>query len=304
MSTTHKRSLLTPDSCRPPTVRVRVHPLTSTSHHTAAGTTLRPRPPTHLIRARGLQSSIFQLNLSRFGHCQTETTERIPQKVLTLSRKVDECKPLIRVHHLPNPSLSTSRLSGRRRRHPPSPSTPSGGRTGLLRPSAEALRSRAANGSRPVCHTSIGHVQWARTTVAGRRRRWWRCARTSTPSGSGADKVYLFITGGRGASSWRGVWAISIAKDKCSERGTHNKEAPGGFRTSTSGRTWNCTSYGCPVVGALASETHKHTEAPGFRPGPRAEGELLHIGLRVARGTACVLRLRGSYATTGTSGKP
>ena len=43
---------------------------------------------------RGLHSSTFQLNLSRFGHCQAETTERLPQKVLPLSRKVDECKPL------------------------------------------------------------------------------------------------------------------------------------------------------------------------------------------------------------------
>jgi len=36
---------------------------------------------------RGLHSSTFQLNLSRSSHCRTEANQRIPQKVLTLSRK-------------------------------------------------------------------------------------------------------------------------------------------------------------------------------------------------------------------------
>jgi hypothetical protein len=41
---------------------------------------------------RGLQPSTSQLNLSRFRHCQTDGSQRIPQKVLTLNLKVDECK--------------------------------------------------------------------------------------------------------------------------------------------------------------------------------------------------------------------
>jgi len=50
---------------------------------------------------RGLHSSTFQLNLSRFGTPPRVPlsggklrTRRIQQNVLTLSRKVDECKPL------------------------------------------------------------------------------------------------------------------------------------------------------------------------------------------------------------------
>jgi len=44
---------------------------------------------------RGFQSITSHLNLSRFGSTEpfwvTETTRRVPQKVLTSSRKVDEC---------------------------------------------------------------------------------------------------------------------------------------------------------------------------------------------------------------------
>jgi len=40
---------------------------------------------------RGLHSSTFQLSLSRFV---TEITQRISPKVLTLIRKMDECKPV------------------------------------------------------------------------------------------------------------------------------------------------------------------------------------------------------------------
>jgi hypothetical protein len=40
---------------------------------------------------QGLQASIYLLNLSRFV---TETTQRTDPKVLRLSQKVDECKPL------------------------------------------------------------------------------------------------------------------------------------------------------------------------------------------------------------------
>jgi len=52
---------------------------------------------------RVLHSSTFQLNLSRFGPvilspCLIDwgkpCTKRIPQNVLTLTRKVNECKPL------------------------------------------------------------------------------------------------------------------------------------------------------------------------------------------------------------------
>ena len=34
---------------------------------------------------RGLHSSMIQLNLSRFGHCQIDANQRNPQKWLTLS---------------------------------------------------------------------------------------------------------------------------------------------------------------------------------------------------------------------------
>ena len=74
------------------------------------------------VHGRGLHSSTFQLNLSRFRHNipptlrlfppdtsytltkQPLNTPPIPQKVLTLSQKVDECKPLVhgrrrRRHH-------------------------------------------------------------------------------------------------------------------------------------------------------------------------------------------------------------
>jgi len=39
------------------------------------------------IDGRGLHSSTFQLNLSRFRHCQTDATQRISHKALTLSCK-------------------------------------------------------------------------------------------------------------------------------------------------------------------------------------------------------------------------
>jgi hypothetical protein len=44
---------------------------------------------------RSLHSSSSQLNLSRFHHLNPSTTQRVLQKVLTSSRKVDECKPLV-----------------------------------------------------------------------------------------------------------------------------------------------------------------------------------------------------------------
>ena len=44
-------------------------------------------------RSRVLHSSTSQLSLSRLCH---RSTGRIPQKMLTSSRKVDECKPLPR----------------------------------------------------------------------------------------------------------------------------------------------------------------------------------------------------------------
>jgi len=57
------------------------------------------------VLGRGLHSSTFQLNLSRFGHTflctpvyQTggkSCDQRIPQNVLTLSQKVDESQPLV-----------------------------------------------------------------------------------------------------------------------------------------------------------------------------------------------------------------
>ena len=49
------------------------------------------------LTGRGLHSSKFQLNLSRFVSLTptTDPNQRIPQKMLTLSRKVDECKPLL-----------------------------------------------------------------------------------------------------------------------------------------------------------------------------------------------------------------
>ena len=43
---------------------------------------------------RGLHSSTFQLNLSRLLSLTPPTVKGTPQNVLTLSRKVDECKPL------------------------------------------------------------------------------------------------------------------------------------------------------------------------------------------------------------------
>ena len=58
------------------------------------------------LGGRGLHSSAFQLNLSRFGHtfpCPPvqwtgwkSCTHRISQNMLTLSRKADECKPPLR----------------------------------------------------------------------------------------------------------------------------------------------------------------------------------------------------------------
>ena len=57
-----------------------------------------------VAHGRGLHSPTFQLNLSRCGHTSPcppvsytggkSCTQRIPQNVLTLSRNVDECKPL------------------------------------------------------------------------------------------------------------------------------------------------------------------------------------------------------------------
>ena len=43
------------------------------------------------MSGRGLYSSLFRLNLSHFV---TKVILRIPQKVLTLRRIVDECQPL------------------------------------------------------------------------------------------------------------------------------------------------------------------------------------------------------------------
>jgi hypothetical protein len=44
---------------------------------------------------------LLQLNLSRLCHCNRPTAQRIPQKVLTLSQKLDECKPLVVGHTTP-----------------------------------------------------------------------------------------------------------------------------------------------------------------------------------------------------------
>jgi len=46
---------------------------------------------THTTGGRGLHSSSVQINLLSLKY--TETTQRVPQKVLTTSRKVDDCKP-------------------------------------------------------------------------------------------------------------------------------------------------------------------------------------------------------------------
>ena len=66
------------------------------------------------LRGRGLHSSTFQLNLSRFWHTihprhslippdthstppkQLLSAHPIPHEALTLSREVEECKPLLR----------------------------------------------------------------------------------------------------------------------------------------------------------------------------------------------------------------
>ena len=43
---------------------------------------------------RAFHSSTSHLNLSHFCHYNPATAQRIPQRVLTSGRKVDECKPL------------------------------------------------------------------------------------------------------------------------------------------------------------------------------------------------------------------
>jgi len=70
----------------------------------AATTTMAT--PVGGVVGRGLHSSTSQLNVSRFWHCLAlsdclgrfpnhQTTQRIPQKVLTSSPAVVECKPLV-----------------------------------------------------------------------------------------------------------------------------------------------------------------------------------------------------------------
>ena len=49
----------------------------------------------YLMPGRGLHSSTFQLNLSRFLSLNPPTATEYPQCVLTLSRQVDECKALV-----------------------------------------------------------------------------------------------------------------------------------------------------------------------------------------------------------------
>jgi hypothetical protein len=67
----------------------------------------------HQAWGRGLHSSTFQLNLSRLLSPIHQRTHRIPQNVLTLSREVDECKPLAwgaRFQHLAAAPLPRRRL--------------------------------------------------------------------------------------------------------------------------------------------------------------------------------------------------
>jgi len=52
----------------------------------------RPNRVYDAVHGRDLHSSTFQLIVSRFCHC---INHHIPSKVLWLSRKVDECKPLV-----------------------------------------------------------------------------------------------------------------------------------------------------------------------------------------------------------------
>jgi hypothetical protein len=47
------------------------------------------------LEGRGVHPSTSQLILSRLCHCNLVTAQHIPQKGLMLSRKVDECKPLL-----------------------------------------------------------------------------------------------------------------------------------------------------------------------------------------------------------------
>ena len=51
-------------------------------------------PLPKMFYGRGLHSSTFLLNLSRFLTLTPPTDTAYSTKVLTLSRKVDECKPL------------------------------------------------------------------------------------------------------------------------------------------------------------------------------------------------------------------
>ena len=89
------------------------------------------------IRGRGLHSSTFHLNLGRSGHTSPcppvqytdgkPCAQRIPRNVLTLSRNVDECKPLVRGimfaigKPIPEPWTAAGRAGARipgRTRHP------------------------------------------------------------------------------------------------------------------------------------------------------------------------------------------
>jgi len=47
-----------------------------------------------ITTGRGLHSSTFQLNLSRFGHRQTDANLPFHKKCSCSGRKTDECKPL------------------------------------------------------------------------------------------------------------------------------------------------------------------------------------------------------------------
>jgi hypothetical protein len=68
-------------------------------HHGGRALRRRVRAP----HSRGLHSSNVQLNMSRFGHqlvfpCLIGCGKIMHQTVLTLSRKVNECKPLPQRH--------------------------------------------------------------------------------------------------------------------------------------------------------------------------------------------------------------
>ena len=58
--------------------------------------------------ARGLHSSTFQLYISRFCHFIHPRHPAYPKQLLTLRRKVDECKPLVVAQKFSFSWLSTS----------------------------------------------------------------------------------------------------------------------------------------------------------------------------------------------------